>query len=79
MRAGSYIVQATIAAVHAQAPTWAATDWRQISGMYAELERLDPSPVVTINRAVAVGFAEGPQAGLAMLDGLGADPRIDRY
>ena len=79
VRAGSYIVQATIAAVHAQAPTWAATDWRQISGLYAELEQIDPSPVVTINRAVAVGFAEGPQAGLAMLDGLGADPRIDRY
>jgi hypothetical protein len=46
--------------LHGQAPAWEATDRPQIAGLYAELERLDPSPVVTINSAVAVGFAEGP-------------------
>jgi RNA polymerase sigma-70 factor (ECF subfamily) len=76
---GSYVVQAAIAALHARAPAWEATDWPQIAGLYAELERRDPSPVVTINRAVAVGFADGPAAGLAILDGLAADPRLGRY
>ena len=77
--AGPYVVQAAIAALHAQAPTWAETDWPQIAGLYRELEQRDPSPVVTINRAVAVGFADGPAAGLAVLDGLAQDPRLDRY
>jgi RNA polymerase sigma-70 factor (ECF subfamily) len=78
-RPGPYLVQAAIAAVHAQAPTWEATDWPQIAGLYAQLERHDPSPVVTINRAIAVGFADGPRAGLAVLDALDADPRLERY
>jgi RNA polymerase sigma-70 factor (ECF subfamily) len=78
-RPGPYVIQGAIAALHAQAPSWDATDWPQIAGLYAELERHDPSPVVTINRAVAVGFADGPAAGLAILDALEADPRLDRY
>jgi RNA polymerase sigma-70 factor, ECF subfamily len=78
-RPGPYLVQAAIAAVHAQAPSWGATDWPQIAGLYAQLERHDPSPVVTINRAIAVGFADGPRAGLAVLDALGADARLERY
>jgi RNA polymerase sigma-70 factor, ECF subfamily len=78
-RPGSYVVQAAIAALHSQAPSWRETDWPQIAGLYAELERLDPSPVVTINRAVAVAFAEHAQAGLAILDDLQVDPRLERY
>ena len=78
-RPGPYLIQAAIAAVHAQARTWEATDWPQIAGLYAELERHDPSPVVTINRAVAVGFADGPHAGLQILDALEDDARLDRY
>jgi hypothetical protein len=57
-------------------PSFGATDWPQIAGLYAELARHDPSPVVAVNRAVAVGFAEGAQAGLAILPD---DPRLDRY
>jgi RNA polymerase sigma-70 factor (ECF subfamily) len=78
-RPGPYVIQAAIAALHAQAPSCEATDWPQIAGLYAELERHDASPVVTINRAVAVGFADGPAAGLAILDALESDPRLDRY
>jgi RNA polymerase sigma-70 factor, ECF subfamily len=78
-RPGPYVVQAAIAALHTQAPAWEATDWAQVAGLYADLERLDPSPVVTINRAVAVGFADGPEAGLAILDALESDARLDRY
>jgi RNA polymerase sigma-70 factor (ECF subfamily) len=76
-RPGPYQLQAAIAALHAKAPTWEATDWTQIAALYAELARHDPSPVVAVNRAVAVGFADGPRAGLAILDGLGDD--LDRY
>jgi RNA polymerase sigma-70 factor, ECF subfamily len=78
-RPGPYVVQAAIAALHAQAPCWEETDWPQIAGLYAELERLDPSPVVRINRAVAVAFAESAQTGLAILDDLQVDPRLERY
>jgi RNA polymerase sigma-70 factor, ECF subfamily len=78
-RPGTYVVQAAIAALHAQARSWEATDWPQIAGLYAELERHDPSPVVRVNRAVAVGLADGPRAGLALLDGLPADARLERY
>ena len=63
-RAGSYAIQAAIAAVHAEAPAFADTDWAQIAGLYEQLLRHDPSPVVALNRAVAVGFAEGAEAGL---------------
>ena len=78
-RPGPYQLQAAIVACQAEAETWEATDWPQIAGLYAELARLDPSPVVTINRAVAVAFAAGAQAGLAILDELQTDPRLDRY
>ena len=67
---GPYAIQAAIAALHSRAPSWAATDWPQIAGLYAVLARHDPSPVVTVNRAVAVGFADRPEAGLALLEGL---------
>ncbi|MCX4472214.1 sigma-70 family RNA polymerase sigma factor [Micromonospora sp. NBC_01655] len=67
-RPGAYQVQAAIAACHATAPDAARTDWAQIAGLYAELARLTPSPVVQLNRAVAVGMAHGPQRGLALLE-----------
>jgi len=76
--AGSYRVQATIAAVHASAPTWAATDWARIAALYAVLARRAPSPVVELNRAVAVAFADGPAAGLALVDAVAADARLAR-
>ena len=65
-----YLLQALIAAEHAIAPTAAETDWTRIAGWYAELERLTGSPVVRLNRAVAVAEADGPDAGLRLLDGL---------
>jgi len=67
---GPYVIQAAIAALHAEAASFDATDWPQIAGLYAELERREPTPVVAVNRALAVGLAEGPAAGLALLDGL---------
>lgn len=69
-RAGPYALQAAIAAVHAEAPTAAATDWAQIVGLYDVLLRLDPSPVVELNRAVAVAMRDGPGAGLAAVDAI---------
>jgi RNA polymerase sigma-70 factor (ECF subfamily) len=65
---GPYQVQAAIAAVHAQAPSFADTDWPQIAALYGELARRSPSPVIEVNRAVAVGMADGPLAGLAVLE-----------
>ncbi|HKA03749.1 MAG TPA: RNA polymerase sigma factor, partial [Acidimicrobiales bacterium] len=70
---GPYQVQAAIAAVHAEAPSADATDWRQIEALYDELARLVPSPVVVLNRAVAVAMARGSEAGLAVLDGLAGE------
>lgn len=67
-RPGPYQVQAAIQAVHAEASTWDDTDWAQIAGLYAALAVGDPSPVVALNQAVAVGMAEGPEAGLAAID-----------
>ena len=67
---GPYQLQAAIAALHAQAGRAEDTDWTQITLLYAELARLHPSPVVELNRAVAVAMADGPAAGLALLDGL---------
>jgi RNA polymerase sigma-70 factor, ECF subfamily len=64
---GKYQVQAAIAALHVQAPTPEETDWAQIADLYATLVRFTASPVVEVNRAVAVGFADGPEAGLALL------------
>jgi RNA polymerase sigma-70 factor (ECF subfamily) len=69
-RFGPYSLQAALAAVHAQAPAAAATDWAQIVALYDVLAQLDPSPVVDLNRAVAVAMRDGPVAGLALIDGL---------
>jgi RNA polymerase sigma-70 factor (ECF subfamily) len=74
---GPYQLQAAIAALHARAENPAATDWRQIDLLYATLERLQPSPVVTLNRAVAVDKVRGPQAALAMIEPLA--PRLKGY
>ena len=74
---GEYQAQAAIAALHADAPAAAETDWAQIAGWYDELARLTDSPVVRLNRAVAVGEADGPGAGLAALGAL--DDSLPRY
>ena len=65
-----YAVQAAVAALHAEAVRAEETDWPQIAALYDILERLQPTPIVRLNRAVAIGMAEGPAAGLALLDGL---------
>ncbi|MFC5138436.1 RNA polymerase sigma factor [Actinomycetospora rhizophila] len=75
---GPYQLQAAIAAVHAEAPTDADTDWAQIVVLYGLLERRTDNPVVTLNRAVAVGMAQGPRAGLDVLDTVADDPRLRR-
>jgi RNA polymerase sigma-70 factor (ECF subfamily) len=67
---GSYTLQAAIAAVHAQAESVAATDWRQIVALYDQLLRIQPSPVVELNRAVAIAMRDGPEAGLTHIDPL---------
>jgi RNA polymerase sigma-70 factor, ECF subfamily len=67
---GAYTVQAAIAAVHADAPSAADTDWNEIVGLYDLLQRLSPSPVIELNRAVAVAMRDGPAAGLALVDAL---------
>jgi RNA polymerase sigma-70 factor (ECF subfamily) len=69
-RFGTYAIQAAISAVHAEAPSMAATDWSQIIGLYDVLSRYDPSPVIELNRAVAVAMRDGPAAGLAVVDAL---------
>jgi RNA polymerase sigma-70 factor (ECF subfamily) len=74
-----YALQAAIAAVHAEAPSWDDTDWREIVARYGVLVDVWPSPVVALNRAVAVGFAEGADAGLAALDALGGEPQLAGY
>ena len=67
---GPYSVQAAIAAIHAEAPSAAATDWNQIAALYDVLLRLEPSPVVELNRAVAIAMRDGPAAGLALIDAI---------
>ena len=69
-RFGAYTLQAAIAAVHAEAESTAATDWRQIVALYNQLLKIQPSPVVHLNRAVAIAMCDGPQAGLAHIDAL---------
>ncbi len=69
-RFGPYAIQAAIAAVHASAPEAAATDWSEITGLYDALMRMAPSPVVELNRAVAVAMRDGPAAGLALIDAI---------
>jgi RNA polymerase sigma-70 factor, ECF subfamily len=78
-RPGSYQIQAAIAALHVEAPSPAETDWEEIAALYAELVRLERSPVLALNHAVAVGFASGPRAGLALLEPLLADARVAGY
>ena len=74
---GPYAVQAAIASLHSLAPTWAATDWQQIAALYAVLARIDSSPVVALNHALAVSFASGPAAALPQLETLAT--RLDGY
>lgn len=76
---GPYSLQAAIAACHARARTWAETDWDAIVALYDALASVAPSPVVELNRAVAVGFADGPAAALMVLDGVADDPRLARH
>ncbi len=78
-RSGPYQVQAAIAACHATAADAASTDWPQIAVLYSELARVAPSPVVELNRAVAVAMADGIPAGLALVDGLDASGVLDGY
>ncbi|GAA1370048.1 RNA polymerase sigma factor [Catellatospora chokoriensis] len=74
-----YAVEAAIAAVHAEAPSWEDTDWPEIVGLYDVLLELWPSPVVALNRAVAVSYRDGPLAGLALLESLLAEPALAPY
>jgi RNA polymerase sigma-70 factor (ECF subfamily) len=67
-RFGSYTLQAAIAAVHAEAESAAVTDWRQIVALYNRLVRIQPSPVVELNRAVAIAMRDGPEVGLTLID-----------
>jgi predicted RNA polymerase sigma factor len=76
---GPYLLQAAITACHARARTPEETDWARIAALYGELAALAKSPVVELNRAVAVGMAEGPAAGLALVDALQSDPSLENY
>jgi RNA polymerase sigma-70 factor (ECF subfamily) len=78
-RPGPYQIQAAIAALHAQATRPETTDWPQIAALYAELARLSPSPIVQLNRAVAIAMADGPLRGLALLDQLAAKGVLQEY
>jgi RNA polymerase sigma-70 factor, ECF subfamily len=78
-RPGEYQLQAAITALQVQAPDAEATDWAQIAELFGALARLTPSPVVELNRAVAVGLADGPAAGLALLEPLLGDSALERY
>jgi predicted RNA polymerase sigma factor len=76
---GSYTIQAAIAACHARAVTATDTDWHRIVALYGELAVIEPSPVVELNRAVAMGMASGPAAGLELVDTLTNDPALRDY
>lgn len=78
-RIGPYQLQSAIAALHAEAGSSEETDWPQIAALYSELARINPSPVVLLNGAVAVGMSQGPRRGLALIDELGAAGELDRY
>lgn len=75
---GPFQLQAAIAAIHAEAPSVAQTDWREITVLYELLERISPNPVFTLNRAVAVGMLRGPAAGLKLLAEAERDDRLAR-
>ncbi len=76
---GPYLLQAALAACHARARTAEETDWKRIVALYTLLGHLAPSPVVALNRAVAVSMAEGPEAGLALVEALAGEPALKRY
>lgn len=76
---GFYQIEAAIAAVHAEANTAQETDWRQIAGLYAVLERLSPTPVIALNRAVTVAMGEGVSHGLALIDEIGSSGKLENY
>jgi RNA polymerase sigma-70 factor (ECF subfamily) len=78
-RSGPYAIQSAIAAVHANAPSAEATDWSEIVGLYDVLLRVDPSPVIELNRAVAVAMRDGPSAGLALIDAILARGDLQDY
>jgi RNA polymerase sigma-70 factor (ECF subfamily) len=78
-RFGPYSLQAAIAAVHAEAPSPAATDWAEIAGLYDALLGLDPSPVIELNRAVAIGMRDGPMAGVRLIDAILARGELTGY
>ena len=78
-RFGPYTLQAAIAAVHAEAESTAATDWRQIVALYDQLVRMQPSPVVYLNRAVAIAMRDGPEAGLAEIDAVLGQGELANY
>jgi RNA polymerase sigma-70 factor (ECF subfamily) len=78
-RKGPYVLQAAIAACHARAGKAEDTDWQRIASHYGELAQVMPSPVVELNRAVAVGMADGPAAGLALVDALISEPSLKNY
>jgi RNA polymerase sigma factor (sigma-70 family) len=76
---GFYVLQAAIIACHAEAASVEETDWRHIAGLYEQLAKRAPSPVIELNRAVAIGMAEGPEAGLAIADRLVSEPALKSY
>jgi predicted RNA polymerase sigma factor len=76
---GAYLLQAALAACHARALTADETDWRRIAALYAVLAQVTPSPIVALNRAVAVAMADGPAAGLALVEALAEEPALRRY
>ncbi len=78
-RVGPYLLQAAIAAVHAEAPSAAATDWSQIVALYDVLLRIEPSPVIALNRAAAIGLRDGAEAGLAAIDTVMGQGGLDAY
>jgi len=78
-RFGSYKLQAAIAALHAEAESFAATDWRQIVALYDGLLRIQPSPVIQLNRAVAIAMRDGPEAGLTHIDALLEQGELANY
>ena len=77
--AGPFVLMAAIAALHAEAPSWESTDWREIVELYDRLFAIWPSPVVALNRAVAIGLADGPEAGLSALTELTTDRQLLNY
>jgi RNA polymerase sigma-70 factor (ECF subfamily) len=78
-QAGIYQLQAAISAIHAEAATPAETDWHEIAGIYRELMRLAPSPIVALNHAVAVAMSDGLEIGLAQIEKIGASGELEKY